>query len=361
MLADRLYTAAIQEPMHFAFDTVLASTRLRLCRGMLGLLVAVASVSVLSQIDAETLDALNSSAVRLIQTNYHNWPDSILMSNGKVEVVIVPAIGRVMQFKFMREDEGPLWNNQKLAGRATDPNSAEWSNFGGDKTWPAPEADWSKFTNRSWPPPPAFDSMPVHATLGQGMVTLVSPVDPFYGIRTHRQITLVPDKPIMRIETTYEKVEGDPKHVAVWIITQVRNTIGVYLAVPPSSIFPGGCTNQSRKLPPSLRVEKGLLSLARDSKGAFKIGSDADALLWVGEKTALLIESPRTGTGDYPDHGCSAEVYTNPDALPYVEMELLGPLHTMKVGDRIQCSSTYTLFHRAEASSEAEARRILGR
>jgi hypothetical protein len=165
----------------------------------------------------------------------------------------------------------------------------------------------------------------------------------------------------MRIETTYEKVQGDPMRVGVWVITQVRNPVGIYLAVPTSSIFPAGYTNQAQRLPPSLRVENGLLSLTRDSRNAYKIGSDAGALLWVGEKTGLLIESPRVGSGDYPDHGSSAEIYTNPDALPYVEMELLGPLQTMKVGDRIQRSSSYTLFHRSESSPEAEARRILGR
>ena len=31
---------------------------------------------------------------------YHEWKDAILLSNDKVEAVIVPSIGRVMQFRF---------------------------------------------------------------------------------------------------------------------------------------------------------------------------------------------------------------------------------------------------------------------
>ena len=74
-----------------------------------------------------------------------------------------------------------------------------------------------------------------------------------------------------------------------------------------------------------------------------------------------MIESPRDENGDYPDHGSSVEIYTNPDVLPDVELEMLGPLHTMKVGDRIQRSSTYTLFPREKSSSAVQAREILGR
>lgn len=347
--------------MHLIFDRLLTPVRPCLERITVGVVVAVAFASNTSRVNAENLKSRASSTISITRTSYHDWPDSIVMSNGKVEAVIVPAIGRVMQFKFVGEKDGPFWNNRKLDGQAPDPKSTEWHNFGGDKTWPAPMSDWRQITGHPMPPPPAFDSMPVQATVGRGIVTLVSPVDPFFGIRTIRQITLMRGKPVMRITTTYLKVQGNPQRVAVWVITQVRNPVGVYLPVPSSSIFPEGYNNQARRLPPSLRVEKGLLSLVRDPQASYKIGSDAGALLWVGENTDLLIKSPRTGSGEYPDHGSSAEVYTNPDVQPYVEMEMLGPLHTMTVGDRIHRRSTYTLFHREESSPEVEARRILNR
>jgi hypothetical protein len=343
-----------------ALGKLLTSHGPRFGRAALSLVAAVGSLSGIAQADTTNLNSRSLSATSITWTEFHNWSNSILISNGKVEAVIAPAIGRVMQFKFVGDDDGPLWNNRTLDGKAPDPKATEWLNFGGDKSWPAPQADWSNIIDRPWPPPPAFDSMPAKATVEQGMVTLISPVDPFYGIRTIRQMMLVPGEPVMRIETTYEKVQGDPKRVGVWVITQVRNPVGVYLRAPSPSIFTNGCNNQGPALPPSLRIEQGLLSLSRDSNVAYKIGSDASALLWVGEKTLLLIESPRTGKDDYPDQGSSVEVYTNPDALPYVELEILGPLHALKVGDRIQRSSTYTLFHRGKPSSEAQARAILG-
>src|SRR5467141_1441152 len=84
----------------------------------------------------------------LMRTNYHGWADSILVSNGRVEAVIVPAIGRVMQFRFAGEEDGPFWENRAMEGKAPDSESKEWSNFGGDKTWPAPQSDWPKMMPR---------------------------------------------------------------------------------------------------------------------------------------------------------------------------------------------------------------------
>src|SRR5712691_2985388 len=52
--------------------------------------------------------------------NYHGWADSLLLNNGQVEAVVVPAIGRVMQFHFVGEDD-ILWENEKLQGQSANP------------------------------------------------------------------------------------------------------------------------------------------------------------------------------------------------------------------------------------------------
>ncbi len=305
--------------------------------------------------------ATAADKVTVTRTNYHGWPDSFVMSNGKTEVVIVPSIGRVMQFKFTEDTDGPFWENRRLDGKAPDPKSSDWGNFGGDKTWPAPQADWGKITSREWPPPVAFDSTPVESRAVGGIVTLVSPVDPHFGIRTHRRIQLDPEQPVMSITTTYEKVEGEPRKVGVWIITQLDDPIAVYARVPERSLFTKGYNEQSKDRPQDLKVERGLLSCTRSRSLSTKIGTDAGALLWVGEKVMVKIDSPRVLGAEYPDQNSSAEIYTNPDPLDYVELELLGPLHTMKIGDKIERASTYTLLRRSEASAEADARKALGR
>ncbi|MBI4659507.1 MAG: hypothetical protein HY735_11760 [Verrucomicrobia bacterium] len=300
------------------------------------------------------------SQVTVLTTNYHGWPNSILLSNGKVEAVLVPAVGRIMQFRLVGES-GMFWENRSLDGQAPDPNSTSWKNFGGDKTWPAPQSDWPRVTGRSWPPPKGFDAVPASAGVTNGVVTITSPGDSSYGIKILRRVELEPEMPVMRVTTTFEKVSDATNRVSVWVIAQLNDPLRVFLPVPPASRFANGYTLQSSTPPAGLSMSDGLISLIRDRAAGHKIGSDAETLLWVGQSVCLRIDSARVETEDYPDNGSSVEVYTNPDPDAYVELEMLGPLRTLKVGDRIQQTTTYTLIRRTEPTPEAEAKMILSR
>ena len=301
-----------------------------------------------------------NGVVSVTQTNYHGWPDSIVIGNGVAQVVVVPAIGRVMQFSFVGE-ENPFWEKESLAGKLPDAKSNDWGNFGGDKTWPAPQANWPKLTPRAWPPPVAFDSMPVTAQIRHGQVTLISPVDPHFGIRAYRMITLDPKEPVMRITTRYEKVTGEPMSVSVWIITQLDDPVGVFVPVPEQTLFPSGHHAQSDELPTDLKFADGLISLSRRPDKSTKIGTDASTLLWVGERTMVRIDSARDPARRYPDKSSSAEVYTNPGADAYVELEMLGPLQLLEADQKMEATSTYTLLRRTQSDPEKEARRVLRR
>jgi len=304
--------------------------------------------------------------VTIIRTNYHGWPDAYVMSNGKAAAVIVPAIGRVMQFGFVGE-AGVFWENRALDGRIADGHlvvwaAKDWVNFGGDKTWPSPEADWTVFTGRKgWRPPPAFDGWSADVRTGGGTLTLVTAVDPFYGTFAERRIRLHSSKPEMTITTTYTREKGEPAWIGIWVITQLKEPVGLFAPVPRKSVFPEGFTLLGQNLPPSLKVTNGLVALARNQKAAHKIGLDGDSMLWVGEKHTLRIDSPRERKGDYPDKGSSTEIYTSPDPLSYIELETLGPLHLMKPGDKINQVNTYTLSRRSRPTPEAEARAIFRR
>jgi hypothetical protein len=210
--------------------------------------------------------------ITVTKTNYQGWQDSYILSNGQVEAVVVPKVGRIMQFRF-KGGESTFWENPQVYGKAPNIKSEEWGSFGagGDKTWPAPQSAWEKITGRGWPPPATFDSIAVTARVNRSEVTLTSAIDPFYGIRIYRKITLEPYKPVMNITTTYEKVNGKPQNVSVWIVTQFRDPVAVYAVLPQPSIFPEGYNKQSENLPANLKVDNGLLSLARDRNKSHKL------------------------------------------------------------------------------------------
>ncbi len=279
------------------------------------------------------------------QIAYHGWKDALRMRRDTAEVVAVPEIGRVMSFRFL-DGENVFWEDRSLDGKRGDESGREWINFGGDKTWPAPEGEWGKFTGRTkWMPPAAFDSMPVAARIEDRDVVLTSPVDPHYGIRTMRRVQL--DGSRLRIVTTYERVSGAPAKIGIWVITQFKEPVAVHVPPVADAAFPDGYSVLSGK--PWTQIARAKqhgaerIEITRDPKAAHKMACAAGELTWIGEKETCVVTSARVPGGEYPDGGASAEVYTNPDPKKYVELEMLGPLSEMKAGDRISRVNEYVL------------------
>ena len=313
------------------------------------------------------------------RVEYHGWKKCHVLRSHRAEVVVVPAIGRVMSFR-LSNGENVFWENEALFGSAHQEGDAawragDWVNFGGDKSWPAPEGAWSALTRRNWRPPPAFDGIPMQAKVEGRDVILTSAIDPYYGVRVKRRVHLDGVGPILRITTTYEKVRGEPVNVSVWVITQFKEPAGVFAPLPMRwertngvplravsvpTRFPAGYTLLSREPPPDLKVERNLISLTRNPKSAHKIGIDGKSLVWVGEKEWCIVSSPPVPDADYPDGGSSLEIYTNPDPLKYIELETLGPLRQMKVGDTISQVTTYHLFPRRKPVAADEPRSFFG-
>ncbi len=290
---------------------------------------------------------------------YRGWPDAIIVGNGVVEAVVVPAVGRVMQFRFVGETEGPFWENPGLRGRRSEASADAWTNFGGDKAWPAPQDTWGRQAGRAWPPPAGFDGLPMTAESDDTGVTLISAVDAGYGIRVRRRIELAAAAPEMTITTRFEKVAGPPVSVGVWTITQVRDPVAVAAVrsdPPPSA---PAYVRLSEDLPADLKVTGDLITLARAPQGNRKIGVRSASLFWIGRRETLRIDSALVPGASYPDHGSSAEIYTNADPLPYVELEFLGPLESLAAGGQLERRSVYTLAHRTGPDSAGEIRRLM--
>jgi hypothetical protein len=289
---------------------------------------------------------------------YHGWRDAIRMSNGKAFAVIVPSVGRVMQFGFEGSD-GVFWENSLLAGKKFDPKAEQWINFGGDKTWPAPEGEWGNYTHqKSWKPPLGFDGIPCTASVDGNDVLLESAVDPSYGIKTRRRIHLDQNQPVMTITTTYIRQSGPASKVGIWVITQLKDPERVFVKLPAEREKQNYLTPLSPKRPAALKEVDGFLTLVRDKEDPSKIGTEASSLLWVGSKEMLRIDSRRLTGFEYPDKGSSAEVYTNPDPLQYIELEMLGPLQVLEPGGQMERTSIYRLYPRTEATPEDEARKL---
>jgi len=198
-------------------------------------------------------------------------------------------------------------------------------------------------------------------------VTLVTPVDATYNIRTTRIIELLPNEPVMRIRTIFERTaESSKTNLGVWIDCQatVASDSRCYVPVPSPSIFPNGyATTGSAQfttaLPSGFTNANGLISFGVNPDPVnHKVGFDGGTLALVGPSLSLRLDVPRIPGAAYPDGNSSTEVYTA-GANHYFELELLGPLSALPVGGKMEYVTTYTLFRRTEATTDAEAQKVL--
>ncbi len=306
------------------------------------------------------------ATVVVTKRSFHGW-EALVLRNRVAEVTVVPGIGRIMQFALLGgagsdAASGPLWSHPGI-GPALGGDENGWINLGGDKAWPAPQSRWEEIAGKGWPPPKTFDASPYEGRIVGDTVELLSPVDPAYGLRVRRTIALAPDKPIVTVETSYEKLAGQPLRAGVWTITQLVSPERIFMRLPAHSTFAGGFAQRLPTRPKDLSVEGRLLSLSRDPAAKTMVVSDGDALLWLGGAAHLLIETVADAhdpADEWPD-GAHAQIYTSSDeALPYVELELLSPLRDLRIGQSASLRVRYTLGARTNADPTAEARRVLG-
>lgn len=269
----------------------------------------------------------------IAETKYHGY-EAWRLTDGKTEATVVPALGRVMSFKLVGGDEW-LWSAIEGSGKPV--KWGAWTNWGGDKTWLAPQSRWGDFgSSNGWPPPREWDQMPFGAqVLSGGKLKIWSPVSSA-GWRISR-IFYHDDNGEFVVEQTVHKLHGDTQAASIWSVTQIGGDKidAVFLPRTASSSYEDGFVWLSKErdrvapqavLPRVLAVKPTLI-------GSYKIGTDAPraALAAMRGDWAFVQRAPRPD-GIYPDgqdgkSGTPAQLFGLGDAkMNYLEVELLSPL-----------------------------------
>lgn len=276
------------------------------------------------------MSASAQSQVQVKQIAYRGWDGAYELSNDRVELVFVPQIGRIMRYAYL---DGPnlLWNNADMVGTKADPTDAEktWPNFGGDKLWPAPQDHWG------WPPDPSIDSATqLVQVLANHHLLISGQPSVKYGVQFTREIALDPKGSGVTIKNTMRNISRTTQEWGVWEITQTDDPFPIHLPRSKSGKFSGGYFNFNKTAPAGSELTSDFLVLKRDPKSAFKVGTDAPSCELTGEIQGLTFHSSARFEpgGNYPDQGCTAEVYGNPDPLKYIELELMAPVRKLAPG-----------------------------
>ena len=290
------------------------------------------------------------------QTRYFDR-DAYRLSDGKTEAVIVPSIGRIMSYKKVG-GENVLWNAPNAAGVKTG-----WLNFGGDKTWLAPQSAWKVMHGaNSWPPDAAFDGKPHQAeVLTGGKLRMISPLSAT-GIRLSRTIYYATNGELV-IEQTASKESGKPVRAGIWSIAQIVPGEAIYLPTNPQSPYKNnyfwmGKASFEQKIE---TISPTLLKIEPQSRGGgVKMGLDApvSAIASVKNGTTFLLKTAKPA-GNYPDGadeaGFPVELYVNGDEKTfYCELELLAPLQDFFVGTKTTHTMRWSL-HETTSPAAIEA------
>ena len=313
-----------------------------------------------------------AAGCRIEEVDFHGW-QAIRLSNGIVELVAVPDIGG----RIMALDLGAypyLWFDRNLAGKlfSAEENQGDggigsWNNYGGDKTWPAPQG-WERADQWHGPPDAVLDTgrytlETLDGGGGAASIRMSSAPDPRSGVQISRQCTLHPGGGRVSLHLEMTNISDQERTWSIWDVVQVdatsRDASGeesyneqawLYIPTNPDSRFARGYNvmfgeednpEWQSDLRPDLLGAQYLYRLG-------KIGVDSPAgwVAFVNQETdfAFCQRFPYFPDESYPDGGASVECWTTGHGesvggldfgklnLYHVEAEILGPLRRMAPG-----------------------------
>jgi hypothetical protein len=295
--------------------------------------------------------------VRVEPVSYQGWRDAYRLSNGTVDVVIAPGIGRIMRYGYI-DGENLLWENPALAGRYTSTQPDKWGNFGGDKVLPWPQTDWTKRFGKDWPPPSDIDPLRYEVqVLPDNGLLLVSGLVRSFGFRVVREIHLAESGTLLTVTTRFEQiVPAEERYpVAVWSVTQWRGPdfILAQSAAAPLPLF--------GRFKPSERLAGDVIKIQRPFGEAAKLGLDTNVLAAaIGGN--LVVQRADRLAGEHWQNGERAQVYCNGEGgeQSYVELEFTSPRQVLPVGASMELKVDWQTIpiHTAHETAEELAAKL---
>jgi hypothetical protein len=280
------------------------------------------------------------------------WKKTYVLENGTATAVIVPAIGRLVEFSaagvpsLFRIDE---WCRGKLPE-----NPDEFFNAGGDWIWPVAQSRWPSFSanGADWPPPAvmadgAWDCSAWEDADGAKCAMLTRKYGEPLNIIVSRLFRLGPGSAELVVRQRIERTEPSDIPVVLWNVSQIAKPDAVALPVAADSRFEGGLRTLTANGPaPGSLSDCGNVRLYTVTPGGeVKLGGDSPrAWLAASRGGNVIFECAAAGNipGTPPDGGCVIEMYSN-EGLGYTEIETLGPEIALQPGTILENTLRFRL------------------
>jgi hypothetical protein len=301
-------------------------------------------------------------STRIDRCAWGGWTEAFRLSNGEAEVVVVPAVSRVLHYGLAG---GPnlLWQNTLVTGRP--PATGQWTNYGGSKTWVWPESEWTKRNAGVWFPPtdrPGTIASTAEIREG-GALRLVSPLVPDFGLTVVRDVRLADVGTRVEIRSEIRKDGGEEYPIAAWTVTQVPADAALFARLVEGSRLADGFKAYFGSFASVTREGANVLAIERRSSEYAKIGMDGDLLAW--QRGDVLFVERSHGTHAPLTRfavGDRAQVYSHFDADPalpsgvsYVELELTSAMSSPRLGESVTLETSWQILHLAPGETTRAA------
>ena len=261
--------------------------------------------------------------------------EAFALSDGRSEVVVVPALGGRALSYGLKGGLNFLWNGEP--GNERKENAQFW---GGDKTYIGPHTLWG-FYRTMWPPP-----LPDHAAhevemLDGGRLRTTSPVWEPHGVKITREYAW--DAGDLVVTHSISKAPASHALGTVWTITQIVPTEFVYVPLNPVSPYRDNvywfAWSKDRENAGARVLSPSLLEIRPTPGALYKLGAHPARPALAAVKDGLVfLQKSEPQEGQYPEGadgaGLSVEVYHHdaPGAGEYTELEMLSPLRRLDGG-----------------------------
>jgi hypothetical protein len=289
--------------------------------------------------------------VALEKRDYCGWRESYWLCNGDVELVVPSEIGpRILRYGFVG-GQNVFHNFPHALGKSGEP---QWQNRGGHRLWVAPEhPSISK----------ALDNGPVEVTGSDLRLLVRQPVEPESGMAKEIEIIMAPKGTGVTVHHRITNRNAWPVRFAPWALSVMRPGGTGITGFPPrfrhdlrllptNPLVMWGYTDFSD---PRWRFTRRFLMLRQDSGASFpqKAGLFAEQA-WAAYAVngdLFFKRSRATLEQEYPDYGCSVEMFTNQNML---EVETLGPLSAVQPGAAVVHTEAWSLHRTGDLAAAGD-------
>ena len=275
----------------------------------------------------------------LEKRDYFGWRESYWLSNGDVDLVAPSEIGpRIVRYGFVG-GQNVFHNFPHALGKS---GELQWQNRGGHRLWVAPEQPLSK----------ALDNAPVEIKAEDLRMLIRQPTEPESGMEKEIEIVLARKGTGVKVRHRVINRNPWPVRFAPWALSVMRPGGTAIAALPPrfrhderllptNPLVMWGYTDFSD---PRWRFTRAFVLLRQDpgATAPQKTGLFAeDAVAAYSINDELFVKRARADAcEEYPDYGCSVEIFTNRNML---EIETLGPLRVVEPGAAAEHTEEWSL------------------